>query len=368
MFKHRWDDLLAALRESGLKGIAIMPGPNMFYLTGLSMGLSERPTLLAITEDGKASFVMPKLESQKGYMVSERMKDHGVPVDFQVFSYSDEEGPAKAFEAAFMSSSGTWALEFRSLRLLEYSLMKRVIGDFLWVDASDIMKELRMVKDENEVKSMQEAARLADLGVGIARELLTPGKKAIEIVVEIERQLKIQGAQAVSMSLATGANTAIPHAGTSTDVISEGDLAWLDLCVNVCGYWSDITRTYPIGRISDEMKNVYGVVLEAQEKARLDAKPGMSGADVDALAREVIASHGYGEHFIHRTGHGLGLEIHEDPYIVASNHAALPIGSTFTIEPGIYIPGKGGVRIEDDVLLTPDGLKSFTTYPRNLLN
>jgi len=367
VFEHRWSDLLSSLKASGLRGIAIMPGPNMFYLTGLSMGLSERPTLLVLVEEGKASFIMPRLESQKGHMVSESMKEHNVPVDFEVFSYTDEEGPAEVFKAALTSLSGTWALEFRSLRLLEYSLMKGVLGDFPWVDASDIMKELRMVKDESEIKSMQEAARLADIGVGIAKELLAPGKIASEIVVEIERQLKLQGARAVSMSLATGANTAIPHAGTSTDVICDGDLAWLDLCVNVDGYWSDITRTYAIGQISDELKNVYKVVIEAQEEARLNARPGMSGADVDALARQVIASHGYGEQFIHRTGHGLGLEIHEDPYIVASNNTPLPIGSTFTIEPGIYLPGRGGVRIEDDVLLTPSGLKSLTNYRRDLL-
>ncbi|MFA6654754.1 MAG: Xaa-Pro peptidase family protein [Bacillota bacterium] len=367
MLKRRWTNLLQALKASELAGIAIMPGPNMFYMTGLFMGLSERPTFLTVHEEGKASLIMPVLESQKGQLVARRLEDNGVSLDFQVFSYADEEGPERAFEAALGSSSGTWALEFRSLRLLEYSLMKGVMGDFQWVDAGEIMKELRMVKDEAELRSMKEAARLADLGVEVARKLLAPGERARDIVVEIERQLKLQGAQMVSMSLATGANTAIPHAGTSTDLIEEGDLAWLDLCVNVDGYWSDITRTYAIGEISDELKQIYLIVLEAQENARLKAVPGMIGAQVDALARDVIAARGYGDYFIHRTGHGLGLEIHEDPYIVESNRDPLPIGSTFTIEPGIYLPGKGGVRIEDDVVLTHAGLECLTNYERNLL-
>lgn len=229
------------------------------------------------------------------------------------------------------------------------------------------MKDLRMVKDEDELSNMQEAARLADLGADLAKKLLAPGKRATEIVLEIERQLKLEGAQAVGMSLATGADTAIPHAGTGSRVIEPGDLAWLDLCANVNGYWSDITRTYAIGEISDELRRVYQIVVEAQQNARLKAKPGMTGAEVDALARDVIAAHGYGDKFIHRTGHGLGLEIHEEPYVVASNNNPLPVGSTFTIEPGIYLPGKGGVRVEDDVVLTPEGIKSLTKYPRNLL-
>ena len=206
------------------------------------------------------------------------------------------------------------------------------------------------------------------MGADIARNLLTPGKRATEIALEIEWKLRQEGADRVYMSLATGPDTAIPHAGTSSRVIESGDLAWLDLCVNVRGYWSDITRTYAIGGIPEELRRIYEIVLEAQERARLNAKPGMTGAQVDALAREVIAGHGYGHRFIHRTGHGLGLEIHEEPYIVATNHRPLPAGSTFTIEPGIYIPGKGGVRIEDDVVLTGEGARSLTQYPRNLLD
>jgi Xaa-Pro dipeptidase len=368
MIKARWEQLAEALKGSSVSGIVLMPGPNMFYMAGLSMGLSERPTLLVVCSDGKACFVMPKLERQKGEMISQRLKNEGVNFDVAVYSYTDEEGPGKAFNEALKSPSGTWALEYRSLRMLEYSLMKRAMGDFSWVDAGEIMKELRMVKDQDELSSMQEAARLADLGAGLAKKMLAPGKRASEIALEIEGQLKLQGAQAVGMSLATGVDTAIPHAGTSSSIIESGDLAWLDLCANVNGYWSDITRTYAIGKISNELRKIYEIVVEAQEHARMNTKPGMSGAEVDALARDVIASYGYGDRFIHRTGHGLGLEIHEEPYVVASNKTPLPVGSTFTIEPGIYLPGKGGVRVEDDVVLTPSGARSLTCYPRNLLD
>ncbi len=367
MLKARWDKLQEAVRAFKASGIVLMPGPNMYYMSGLSMGLSERPTLLVVLGDGKAFFIMPKLERQKGEAVFQALESEGVDLDFSVYSYTDEEGPGIAFSEALKCGSGTLALEYRSLRMLEYSLLKNVIGDFQWIDAGEIMKELRMVKDEDELQTMQEAARLADLAVGLARKMLAPGKRGSEIALEIERQLKLEGARDVWMSLATGVDTAIPHSGTSSRVIESGDLAWLDLCANVDGYWSDITRTYAVGKISGELKRVYEIVVEAQENARVKAKSGMSGAEVDALARDFIASYGYGDRFIHRTGHGLGLEIHEEPYIVASNKTPLPVGSTFTIEPGIYLPGKGGVRVEDDVVLTPSGANSLTDYPRNLL-
>lgn len=368
MLKRRWDKLAESLETHKVSGVALMPGPNMFYLTGLSMGLSERPALLIAGEEGMACLIMPQLERQKGETVAGRLKRKGVSAELKVYSYTDEQGPQKAFQAALKGRTGTWALEYTGLRMLEYSLMKGAMGDFSWVDAGEIMKPLRMAKDAGELADMQEAARLADMGADLARRLLAPGKRATQIALEIEWQLKQEGADRVYMSLATGPDTAIPHAGTSSRVIEPGDLAWLDLCVNVRGYWSDITRTYPIGEIPGELRRVYAIVAEAQETARLNAKPGMTGAEVDALARDVIASYGYGDKFIHRTGHGLGLEIHEEPYIVASNDSPLPLGSTFTIEPGIYIPGKGGVRIEDDVVLTVSGAKSLTSYPRNLLN
>lgn len=370
MKRERWQRLMEEIEKEGLAGLALVPGPNFFYMTGLRMGLSERPTLCVVTRDGRVTFLMPQLEARKGDAVVTALADAGVELQFSVEAFSDEEGPSLAFAKVFGATApgDKWALEFRNMRLLELSLMKESMGDFPWTDAGEILKKMRMIKDEGELRSMEKACALADLGADIARRLLSPGKMASEIAIEVERQLKAKGAQAVGMSLATGVDTSLPHAGTSSRPIADGDLAWLDLTVSVDGYWGDITRTYAIGSVSDELKRIFQVVLEAQENARTKARPGMSGAEIDALARDVIASYGYGDYFIHRTGHGLGLEIHEDPYVVASNDIPLPVGSTFTIEPGIYIPGKGGVRIEDDVVLTDKGVRSLTSYPRDLLN
>ncbi|MEX0974391.1 MAG: Xaa-Pro peptidase family protein [Bacillota bacterium] len=370
MKKERWQRLIAEIETEGLAGLALVPGPNFFYMTGLHMKLSERPTLCAVTREGNVTFLMPKLEARKGELISASLSEAGVPLNFRVEPFSDEEGPSAAYARVFGASGmlGKWALEYRNMRLLEFSLIRNSLGQFAWTDAGEILKKMRMIKDGTELSSMEKACALTDLGVDIARRLLVPGKTGAEVAGEVERQLKQKGAQGVGMSLATGADTGLPHAGTSSKTIVEGDLAWLDLMVSVDGYWGDITRTYAIGAISDEMKRIYRVVLEAQETARTKTRPGMTGAEVDALARDVIASYGYGDYFIHRTGHGLGLEVHEDPYVVASNDVPLPIGSVVTIEPGIYIPGKGGVRIEDDVVITEKGARSLTQYPRNLLD
>ena len=367
MRKDRWQTLMDRIEGEALDGIALVPGPNFYYMTGLRMGLSERPTVCAVKRGGEVVFLMPKLEARKGETVAASLAEEGVSLTFSVLPFSDEEGPEEAFTRGF-GAPGKWGLEFRNMRLLEFSLMRRAMGDFQWLDAGEIFKELRMIKDEAELSSMEKACALADLGADVARRLLIPGRTGAEVAAEVERVLKEKGAQAVGMSLATGADTALPHAGTSRRPIVEGDLAWLDLTVSVDGYWGDITRTYAIGSIPEELRRIYHIVLEAQENARTKAKPGMTGAEVDALARDVIESYGYGDFFIHRTGHGLGLEVHEDPYVVASNNVPLPIGSTFTVEPGIYLPGKGGVRIEDDVVLTPKGPRSLTSYPRNLLD
>ncbi len=368
MNKERWQRLLNELRKGELAGIALMPGPNLFYMTGLRMGLSERPTTCVIESSGIATFLMPQLEESKGQRFSAALLDAGVEAQFSVESFTDEEGPKNAFERVFRGKHGKWGLEYTAARMLEYSLMKNAMGDFPYVDGVQVMKHLRYRKDKSEIESMKKACALCDQGIDIARKLLTPGKTAAEVVAEVEKEVKRAGCEGVFMALATGADTAVPHSGTTRTPTVEGDPVWLDLCVQVDGYWGDITRSWAVGKLSGEMRKVYEVVREAQEHCRLNAKPGMTGAQVDALARDVISSYGYGDRFIHRTGHGLGLEVHEEPYIVASNHVPLEVGSTFTIEPGIYLPGKGGVRIEDDVILVPGGCESFTSYPRNLVD
>lgn len=167
-------------------------------------------------------------------------------------------------------------------------------------------------------------------------------------------------------SIASGPRSAVPHAGTTDRVLQAGEVVWMDFGCQYKGYKGDITRTFPVGKVTGKLADIFRICLEAQARVRSDVRPGMSGAQVDAIARAYIAARGYGPQFTHRTGHGLGLEVHEEPYIVGSNHQPLPAGTTFTVEPGIYLPGLGGVRVEDDVLMTESGLESLTQYPRDL--
>jgi Xaa-Pro dipeptidase len=166
--------------------------------------------------------------------------------------------------------------------------------------------------------------------------------------------------------VAPGPNSANPHAFPSDRQLQKGDLLIIDWGANVGGYFSDLTRTFAIGEVDDELQRIAQIVLEANEAARRIAGPGVAAEDVDHAARQVIEDGGYGEFFIHRTGHGLGMEVHEEPYIRAGNSFPLTPGMTFTIEPGIYLPGRGGVRIEDDVVITEHGLRSLSDMPREL--
>jgi Xaa-Pro dipeptidase len=190
-----------------------------------------------------------------------------------------------------------------------------------------------------------------------------------QVAALLTRLLLEGGADAIAFSpiVAAGPNSASPHAAATNRRLQEGDLLVIDWGCTVDDYPSDITRTFAVGAIDPELRRVYDVVRLANEQGKLATRPGASGQEVDRAAREVIEDSGYGEYFIHRTGHGLGLEIHEPPFIMPGNREPLTAGNVFTIEPGIYLPERGGVRIEDDVVVTADGYRSLTTFTRDLI-
>jgi len=347
-------------RQAGIDCLFLIPSANLFYFAGLDMGLSERSTILILPVEGETVIVAPELEALKvrQYAKADR-----------VLSYKDEEGPLQAMQAALSTITGhRFAFEYRSMRMQEFEVIRSVTGDFHYSDAGSLFASLRMRKDEQELANMAKACAMVEAGMESALRAITPDVTELDVQMTIERDLRALGvAGQVRMSVASGPRSGLGHNGTGTRVIAEGDLVWVDLMVSHEGYWGDITRTFVVGQPSPELQEVYQVVLEAQQAAREKARPGMSGRDIDAIARGIIESRGFGEYFTHRTGHGLGLEIHEEPYIVASNDVPLEAGMTFTIEPGIYLPGKGGVRIEDDVVLMPNGARSLTNFRRNLL-
>lgn len=355
--------MIDAARAQGLEALVIMPGPNMYYLTGLEMHLSERPAMLFFPVNGEPFAFCPAFEAERITVGAGITK---------VFPWGEVEGPGPVLKRAIEATGighGRLGIEYRYMRVLERELLAQAVpAELRYDDAGVILADLRTQKDQQELALMQEAAAMVDAGVKAAHDIIRPGVTELQVAAYMEQELQKLGAQPpFHIYVASGPRSAIPHAGPTDRVLQEGELCWVDFVYTHKGYVGDITRTYPVGEVTGQLAEIFNVCLEAQAKARAEARPGMSGAQIDAIARDYITAKGYGEYFTHRTGHGIGLEVHEEPYIVGSNHRPLAVGNAFTIEPGIYIPGLGGVRIEDDMVLEEGGARSLTQYPRDLL-
>jgi Xaa-Pro aminopeptidase len=234
---------------------------------------------------------------------------------------------------------------------------------------ADVVEDLRQVKDGGEVSRIEEAGRLALDALAEVLPTVRVGQRELDIAARLEAALRIRGSEwhPFETIVASGPRAALPHARTSERVIGRGEFLLLDFGAKVDGYCSDITRTVALGPADERQQTVYELVREAQVKARTEIRGGMLGFEADALARQVIVERGFGEAFGHSLGHGLGLEVHEAPRLAVTAKAPIPTGAVVTIEPGIYLPGWGGVRLEDDVWLSPDGPVLLTDGRTDLL-
>ncbi len=237
------------------------------------------------------------------------------------------------------------------------------------VPVSGVVEKLRLIKTNEEIKILKEAADIADAAFKHILDFIKPGKTELEVSNELEFFMRKCGATSSSFDIivASGYRSALPHGVASDKVIQTGELVTLDFGAYYKGYVSDITRTVAVGEPSDKLREIYNVTLEAQLKAMELLKPGLTGKDADAIARDYIKEHGYGEYFGHSLGHGIGLEVHEGPGLSFRSDVVLEPGMTVTVEPGIYIAGVGGVRIEDDTLITESGNERFTHSTKDLL-
>ncbi|WP_155767512.1 M24 family metallopeptidase [Sporosarcina ureilytica] len=234
---------------------------------------------------------------------------------------------------------------------------------------SGIVEKLRMVKTAEELAILQQAAKIADDAFQHIIDYIRPGITELDVSNELEFFMRKQGATSSSFSIivASGLRSALPHGVATDKVIESGDFVTLDYGALYNGYISDITRTIAVGEPSEKLKEIYAVTLEAQERALKQIKPGMTGIEADQIARDYIASKGYGEAFGHSTGHGIGLEVHEGPALSFRSETVLEPNMVVTVEPGIYLPEIGGVRIEDDIVITEDGNKRLTFATKELL-
>ena len=357
--------LLAALGSVGLDALVLNPGPSLYYLSGLHFHLSERPVALIFSGEGSMMIVLPELEAAK-------VQD--LAFEIQAFPYGEElsswrEAFRKAAHAAGLNGLRA-GVEPRRLRVLELRLLEEAAPQAQFLSAEETLASLRMYKDESEVAAMRSAVDIAERAFQATLASIQTGISERQLASELTLQLLRHGSDPempFAPIVASGPNSANPHAAPSDRLLAPGDLLVLDWGASTKGYFSDLTRTISLGEPRLEFGRIARAVLDANAAARQLAAPGVLAGEVDQAARAVIEEAGYGQYFIHRTGHGLGLEGHEEPYIMAGSSLALEAGMTFTIEPGIYLPGQAGVRIEDDFLITSSGGESLSNLPRDLL-
>ena len=359
----RIEKLKTLLRKNNVDFAAIIPGTSFFYLTGMRMLLHERPMILVLVPGGKDSFFLPELELPSASAV---LGDDAC----RYFTYTDEGGYAGALKAMVRDlgmDRGTVGIEFMAMRFFEYNLLKETAPRVTFTDMEPLIDELRVIKDEEEIRRLRKAAGITDIALEEALKIIRPGLTEQDVLNEMMIQLLRAGSQEPfkTQIVVSGPRSAFPHSKASERKIQEGDIVMIDTGATYMGYPCDLTRTFALGHISDEMKKVYETV-EAANAAVVRLKRPFTAEQVDKAARDVIESAGYGKYFIHRTGHGLGIGGHEAPSIVRGNKLELQTGMTFTDEPGIYLPGVGGVRVEDDVVVTEDGLAYLTHFPREL--
>ena len=364
LFLERQQQLKNSLTNNNITAIALNPGPDLSYMTNLDFHLSERPVIGLFPSKGTPILILPELEQAKMALVN---------FEITPYFYSEDQSTwSDVFKKALSDArvmSGKLGVIPRQLRLLELGYLENAAPEMEIVSAQSIINSLRMIKSPPEIDLMQEAVRIAECALSATLPAIKPGVTEKEIASKLVSSLLHQGSDPelpFFPIVAFGPNSANPHAFPTDKKLKLGDLVLIDYGANVGGYYSDITRTFAMGDVHPELEKIAEFVRKANAAGRAAVKPGVKTSFVDQATRKIIIDGGYGEFFIHRTGHGLGREGHEEPYISQYDQTELIPGMTFTIEPGIYLPNRGGVRIEDNVVVTEDGCKSLTNLPREL--
>ena len=364
MTQSRFDKLNASLRNSELDAVILNPGPTLTYLSGLHFHLMERPVVLLFAKDQDPAIILPELELQKVT---------SLPYQLQVFSYP--ENPAEwdhAFRKAVQAlgvDGKRIGVEPRQLRLLEFRHVKNGAPESDYPDASEVLSGLRLKKDKAEVEAMRKAVKIAQDALEATVPLIKIGMTEKELSSELVTQLLKHGSEPempFSPIVSAGPNSANPHASPTERKLGVGDLLVVDWGATFDGYISDLTRTFAVGEVDEEYLKIHKIVQDANAAGRAAAKPGVPCANVDIAAREAIEKSGYGKYFTHRTGHGIGMEGHEEPYMRGDNMQRLEPGMAFTVEPGIYLPNRNGVRIEDNAVITETGADVLSDMPRGI--
>jgi Xaa-Pro aminopeptidase len=347
--------LRVALDDEGLDALLVTHLPNIRYLTGFSGSAA----LLLVRPDG------PTLITDFRYAV-QAPAEAGDAATVEIDQKSVWDRLGRVLAAAPVATIG---IEAQALTVRDAERVAGLTRARL-VPVTDLVERLRAVKSPEEVAAIRAAAALAQEALAEALPSVRPGQTEVEVGAALESALRRRGSEwhPFPTIVASGPRAALPHARTSARVIEAGEWLLLDFGAQVDGYCADLTRTMVVGGRADErQRTVYELVRSAQRRALEHLRAGMTGREGDALAREVIAARGFGDAFGHSLGHGLGLEVHEAPRLAPTSEAPLPLHAVVTVEPGIYLPGWGGVRLEDDVHLGPDGAEVLSDGRTDLL-
>lgn len=359
---HRLNKLIDWMKHEDINAAFITSPDNVFYLTGFRSEPHERLLGLAVFQEAEPFLICPSMETLDA-------KNAGW--EYEILGYSDTDDTWGLVENSIkrrVDKVQRWAVEKEHLNLERYEeLANRFVGAN-FVRAEAILNELRMIKDDKEIALLRTACELADFAVQVGMNEIAAGKTELDLIATIEYEVKKKGVSGMSFDtmVLTGANAALPHGTPGLTKIQKGDLVLFDLGVIFEGYCSDITRTIAYGDISDKQAHIYQTVLQAEEAALNAVKSGVKASELDLTARQIIHDAGYGEYFPHRLGHGLGISVHEYPSMTATNDLEIKPGMVFTIEPGIYVPEVAGVRIEDDIYLSENGVETLTKFPKSL--
>lgn len=357
MFGERLERVRARMAALGVDVLLLSVGADLPWLTGYEAMPLERLTMLVVARDDTPTMVVARLEAPR--VVAQ-------PGVFELRPWDETQDPV-AIVAGLVGGGRrhvavgdqTWA---RFVVDLQHAL-----PDAHWSRASEVTSPLRMVKDPGEVDALRAAARAVDEIATSMRDVRFAGRTEAEVSRELVDRMLAAGHERANFAIvATAANAASPHHEPGDRAIARGDVVLCDFGGTMRGYCSDITRMFAVGEPDAEVRDTYAVLVDAQERAFRAATVGTPCEQVDQVARDAIGAAGLAERFIHRTGHGIGLDAHEDPYLVGGNATPLEAGNAFSIEPGIYLPGRFGLRLEDIVVATPAGPERLNDAPRDL--
>ncbi|QGH36733.1 M24 family metallopeptidase [Gracilibacillus salitolerans] len=351
------------MNEKNIEVAFLNSTENVFYLSNFYTDPHERLMGIFLFKQAQPVFILPAMEVGQ-------LKNAGW--EYEIIGYSDHENPWKFIEAIIqkkqLEKAEAVAIEKDVLTYRRSEEFLSFFPEAKVISVEEKLNAMRVVKDNEEISIIRRAANMADYGVQVGIDALEEGISEMEVLATIEFELKKKGIREMSFSTMVlfGEKSGDPHGNPGDRMLNAGDMVLFDLGVVMDGYCSDITRTVAFKSVTDKQKDMYQTVLKAEQASLEKSKPGNRIGDLDKVARNIITEAGYGDYFPHRIGHGMGINVHEFPSMSHLNDGIITEGMVYTIEPGIYLPGIGGVRIEDDVLVTMDGYETLTKFPKEL--